>query len=84
MYKGHQNKCFVGQVVECIDLTGEYIIKLMKQEEQNSFSWPDNEDGLVIANSDIKIRFPQPLVDRRECLIFSVAFYTLMMGLIIW
>lgn len=79
-HKSVKSKCFVGHVVECIDSTGEYTVKFIEREEQSRFSWPDNEDVTVIPNSDIKIKLPPSIVDRRECLSFPVSFDAFKMG----
>lgn len=72
-------KYFVGQL-EHITQTNEYLIKFMKREEGSRFSWPVREDIAVVPDKDIKLKLPQPAVDRRVCFIFSVTFDGYLMG----
>lgn len=71
---------FVGQMMEFLEPTNEYLVNFLKRGEEGKYYWPQNEDTPFIGEKDIIRVLPQPSIDNRERLTFSLSIDHFEMG----
>ena len=71
-YKGKwSTKRYIGQIIDAIDNNFAFNIKFLKQKDNNSFFWPEDEDVDEVPCEIIMGVLKEPNFSRRGILIFN-------------